>query len=607
MQSRILLVLCLIFLMGANSAQSASFPLQATYLIDSSWSAGYQATVTITNNTATPTTSWTATFTLPQGQSITSFWNGVYTASGQTITVKNPTWSGGGVIQPGASTTFGMIVKKTATGIPALNNLLAAANGSPTPPPIPVAPVLNSIVLNPNSANSYTVSWNSVANAATYTLQQDTTSSFSNPQIVANGTSLSRTFNNQPNGAYYYRVSATNQSGTSPYSNVEAIVINAPTQLATPILQPINNSNGSSQYLVAWTSVANAAGYTVQESTQSDFSNPHTIYQGSSTSYQVTGKSPGTYFYQVTAYAGNVTSTPSNIEGTIVTQTPPTNLPVIEGYWESWNSRDSVSTIVNMHANVIDISFANFVSTGTHTYQIGGVESDQATIAQLVSLAHSLGKKVKIAVGGATYHLSDKLTTTQDAVGMAQAIATYVQQNSLDGVDFDIEDYPAPELQVALIQNTRQLLGNNALISYTPGTPAATTYPFNQVIQGAHPYLTDISFMAYDYGVNSGYNYQQDVIGLKNMGVPASKIIIGLMPGYDDLHVMTSVNDIITAAQYVISQGLGGIMFWDLNRDHENLTGLGVDAATNAAWNVFSGSTNTNSIQASDPIMEIGI
>jgi GH18 family chitinase len=169
---------------------------------------------------------------------------------------------------------------------------------------------------------------------------------------------------------------------------------------------------------------------------------------------------------------------------------------------------------------------------------------------------------------------------------MAQAIATYVYQNSLDGVDFDIEDYPSANLQIELIQNTRQLLGNNAIISYTPKTPASTTAPYDAVIKTAHPYLTDISIMAYD--AYPGYNYQQDIDSLIAMGVPTSKIVVGLMPGYDDVGHFTSVNDITTVAQYIKTKKLGGIMFWDLNRDHENQTGLGVDAATNGAWNVFS-------------------
>jgi len=470
------------------------FPLVATYHIDTSWQTGYQVTVTLQNKTANLTSSWMSSFTLGQGQSVRNIWNGVLKLNGQMVTVANPTWIGGGMIPANAATTFGFIVSNPQSTTPMVNNLQATANDTSSPTlPIPNAPTLNAIIVNSAIPNSYKVSWSNVTNVASYTLQRATTNDFANAVIVAQGSMQSQIFTNQPNGTYFYRVSASNATGTSPFSNTQSIVIN-------------------------------------------------------------------------------------------VTPPQPTGL-IIESYWESWNSADPISDIINMHVDIINIAFANFATTGTHTYAIAGVECTPATLAAFVTQAHSAGKKVKIAIGGATYPLSFQLKTTQDAVGMAQAIALYIQQNNLDGVDFDIEDYPAPELQVALLQNTRQLLGNNALISYTPKSPASTTFPYYQVIQNGQQYLDAILIMAYDYA--PGYNYQQDAQALAAMGVPVSKIAIGFMPGMDDVGVMTSLNDITTAAQYIKQNGLKGIMFWDLNRDLENMTGLGASAATTAAWNVF--------------------
>ena len=494
---KILTLSCLSFF-GIYAAQeitkgASQFSLNASYTIDNSWPTGYQVTVTLSNNTPNPTSSWLSTFTLGQGQSISSLWNGTLKTNSPTITVTNPTWTGGEIIPAYGSTTFGFIVSNPQSSTATLDNLQATANGNSSPiVPIPTAPTLNPIVISSTSANTYTLSWNSVAHATSYTLQSATTSTFANPVVVAQGSMVSQTLSNQPNGTYFYRVSASNSTGTSPFSNTQSIVIDV-----TPV--------------------------------QSKF--------------------------------------------------------LVESYWESWNSTDSVSAIVNMHVDIINIAFANFATTGTHTYAIAGVQCTPAELAQLVTLAHNAGKKVKVSVGGATYPLSPQLQTTQDAVGMAQAIATYVQQNNLDGVDFDIEDYPAPALQIALLQNTRQLLGNNALISYTPKSPASTTSPYYEVIQGGYQYLNGILIMAYDYA--PGYNYQEDAAALITMGVPASEIGIGLLPGVDDVGVMTSLADITTAAQYVEQNGLQGIMLWDLNRDLENLTGLGASAATNTVWNVF--------------------
>jgi chitin-binding protein len=79
----------------------------ATYKTSSQWSNGYQGEVTVKNNGATSTGAWTATLTLPSGQTVTQVWNGTATTSGQTVTVKNANYNGS--LGGGASTTFGYL------------------------------------------------------------------------------------------------------------------------------------------------------------------------------------------------------------------------------------------------------------------------------------------------------------------------------------------------------------------------------------------------------------------------------------------------------------------------------------------------------------------
>jgi Cellulose binding domain/Glycosyl hydrolases family 18 len=226
----------------------SEFALNATSKVTTVWATAYQVTVTLTNNTSVPTTSWTATFTMPQGNTLSTYVSsGDFQVSGQNVTVSN--LSGKGVIQPGQSTSFGMIIDMPLSGQTVINNLQAIAYDSNTPPPgvpIPVAPVLNAITLI--SPQSYTVSWNSVANATSYTLQQDISSSFPNPTVVAQGNVLSNTISNAPNGTYFYRVFATDASGNSPYSNVQSITIS---QVTPP---PITGSIEHSAWYIDWTS-----------------------------------------------------------------------------------------------------------------------------------------------------------------------------------------------------------------------------------------------------------------------------------------------------------------------------------------------------------------
>ncbi|XWV25786.1 hypothetical protein QJ857_gp1302 [Tupanvirus soda lake] len=388
---------------------STTTPILATYNLSSSWSTGYQISITVKNNTQNPTTGWTVTFQIPLNVKVSSSWNCVLTQNGQTITAKNAAHNA--VIKPGSSTNFGVQFTKPSTAANTISNLQAVGT-------------------------------------------------FSNPT---------------PN----------------------------PTPDPTP--------------------------------------NP--------------------------------------------TPTPSPSGKIIEGYWESWDSKVPVNTIVNMKANLIDISFGTFTQTGINTFVVSGVEASSSTINQLVTAAHSLGKKVKLSIGGATYPISKFLTSDAAAQGLAQAVANYVKTFSLDGVDYDIEDRPAVNLQIALIKYTRQILGSNYLISYTAMSPASTTSPWSNVIYGAHTYLNTVSIMAYNYG--PGYTFQQDVQNLIGKGVPASKIVVGLMPGRDDVGVLTDLNHIRTAANYIKQYNLAGIMFWSLNRDFSNLTGLGSSAATNTAYSIL--------------------
>jgi len=546
----------------------SQFPLISSYKIVNSWITGYQVDVTITNSTNTPTTTWTSSFSLPIGQTLSSSWDCVMKNTGSTYTASNPIWWGGGVIPANSSSSYGMVVQNPLKTQNTLLNLTAVANGTvtPTPPPIPVTPTLNPIT---SSGNTYTVSWNTIPNATSYTLQQSANSSFTNA-ITLTVSETSHSVNNATNGTYYYRVAASNSSGTSNYSNVQSITINV-TSIASPTLSPINN-NGSSTYTVSWTVVPNASYYILTENT-------NIIYQGSNTTFTVIDKPVGTYSYTVTATSGTISSAPSNT----VTQSIPQSNTFVEGYWESWAS-DSVDSIVNMKINIYDISFGTFKSTGSNTFVISGIDASPSVITNFVTAVHQAGKKVKLSVGGASYPLSSFLTSTAAAQGMANAVATYVQQNNLDGVDYDIEDFPSATLQIALIQATRNLLPNK-IISYTPMTPASTTQPYATVIQGAHSYLSYISIMAYN--AYRGYSYANDISAMIKQGVPASKICLGLMPGKDDIGVMTSLTDVINAANYVKANGLAGLMYWSLNRDLNNITGLGPSAVANAVYPIL--------------------
>lgn len=73
--------------------------------VDSSWSNGFTATVTVTNSGAVATRSWTVTWTWGGNQALVNTWNAAVAQSGTAVTAKNMTYNG--AIAAAGNTTFG--------------------------------------------------------------------------------------------------------------------------------------------------------------------------------------------------------------------------------------------------------------------------------------------------------------------------------------------------------------------------------------------------------------------------------------------------------------------------------------------------------------------
>jgi chitinase len=556
--------------------------LDAYFVVESDWGTGYQMRVTLKNPSLTPTHSWSVSFNLESSQEqIRDVLNAVYSVDGSVVRVTNPTEENGGVIPSQGTASFVLVVDNAAPQARTLLNLYAIANGAGI-----TIPTLNPISLRGRS--NYIVSWSAVPEACAYTLQQAQDADFMNPVIITRGPATSRAFFNQPDGTYYYRASAASCTEDSPFGAARSITVGltAPATLQAPVLQAINNL-GLSAYQIVWSAVQGAQTYKLEESMSSSFSDSRVLANTAVTSYQVSNQAQGTYYYRVTALAGSVESPASTVQTATVTQEPqpqPTGARV-EGFLESWNGLTPLGTILNMKADVVSVAYATLTRTGAHTFAVIGLDIDQQELAQFITAAHAAGKKVKVSIGGAAYRQAPFLQSVVDAHGMAQAVARYVQENGFDGVDFTIQDAPVAEYQVAVLQKTRELLGANALISYTPKTPTSSTEPYSQVVRDAHQHLSSVDMMAYNGAAD--YDYQADVQALIAAGVPASKLALGLMPGSDDLGQVTSLDKVRAVAQYAKDNGLSGVSLWSLNRDIENRTELGASAATDASAEIL--------------------
>ncbi|WP_203982531.1 cellulose binding domain-containing protein, partial [Sphaerisporangium rufum] len=89
----------------------------AAYKVTNSWQGNFQGEVTVQNTGTKATAGWTVKWTFPNGQKITTMWNGTYTQSGGDVTVKNAGYNG--TLQPGASALLGFQATWTGTnGLP---------------------------------------------------------------------------------------------------------------------------------------------------------------------------------------------------------------------------------------------------------------------------------------------------------------------------------------------------------------------------------------------------------------------------------------------------------------------------------------------------------
>ena len=83
----------------------------AAFTVVGSWSTGYQAEVSVTNDTSSAIKTWQVRITLPAGTSVVNAWNATQSTSGSTYTFTPAAYNG--TLAAGASTSFGFIAGGT--------------------------------------------------------------------------------------------------------------------------------------------------------------------------------------------------------------------------------------------------------------------------------------------------------------------------------------------------------------------------------------------------------------------------------------------------------------------------------------------------------------
>lgn len=228
------------------------------------------------------------------------------------------------------------------------------------------------------------------------------------------------------------------------------------------------------------------------------------------------------------------------------------------------------------------LAFASFNFTdGTYIPGFGGITLDKTK--QIVDYVHSNNGNISLSIGGATYAFygSDLYTLPGFLAGN---INTVLNKCGFDGVDFDIEDssgnVPSNFANTAAsLINTLRTLNEGLYISLT--TPAQAW--------GAGMYqksLLDLVIgninvwqpMEYDLWIESGLSYAGQIefdinYYLSAWSVNPGKIVLGLMPGKDDMGRDLTLQDALNLTTYGMQNNLVGIMTWDANNDSVGLDG----------------------------------
>jgi subtilisin family serine protease len=174
------------------------------------------------------------------------------------------------------------------------------------------APIMNTIP-SPDDDGAYTVSWSAVYSADSYELIEADNPEFNNSFAFPSLDGTSYYMSGMENGTYYYKVKASDSTRTSDFSNVVSVTVNIipqpgpgpepPVELDGPeFLSTPASPDRNGRFNISWSSVIDALGYTLHESTEQGFYDYDTPYKGDATYFEVTGKANGTYYYRVRAY-----------------------------------------------------------------------------------------------------------------------------------------------------------------------------------------------------------------------------------------------------------------------------------------------------------------
>ena len=248
-----------------------------------------------------------------------------------------------------------------------LNGSLVAKVNTST---APAAPVITAPAYSDNG--SYTVSWNAIASATNYEVQEQFNGG--GWQVSYNGGNLSIAMAGKSGGSYGYRARACRAAICSGWGATATVSVQSPPS-GTPAISAPSFSN-SGVYTVNWTSVSGAASYRLDESLNGSGWAP--LQDSAALSVALANKPDGIHAYRVTpcnAAGCGTASEPVNVR----VVRPPTLAPSISAPYNSSNGSYTVSwtsiptaTSYQLEESALGAGWAGIYSGNGSSFSING-------------------------------------------------------------------------------------------------------------------------------------------------------------------------------------------------------------------------------------------
>ena len=315
----------------------------------------------------------------------------------------------------------------------------------------PVLDRVSKVSTSSVSQDRFTVSWDAVDNATSYTLDyRESGDSYGDNSISVSGTS--RIITGLDSGTtYYVRVKASASGYTDGAYSFDASVTTSVPRLNTPNA-PTLSASGSTGIRVSWSSVNNATSYTVYW--YGDASGSATT---SSTSYTISGLTAGdTYYVYLVArsssssYSNSLSSSDSSITLAGLSLSTPSGLSASVG-----NDESSISFSWNSVSNADGYTVQ--WRSSTQNYNSSSREIDVSSISATLSSSSYISR-------GNTYFIR------------VRAYATGYTDSSWREVSITV---PAEQEQLDPPTNFVLVYGENPIVAGSYGITSTFTYSAN--------------------------------------------------------------------------------------------------------------------------------